>query len=67
MSQQLFEGRQPVADTSVNPLDWVYSDDVPQYREDLAAAAALLDEAGWSAAARTACATTPRASRWRSS
>jgi peptide/nickel transport system substrate-binding protein len=47
MSQQLFEGRQPVAHTSVNPLDWVYTDDVPQYREDLAAAAALLDDAGW--------------------
>ena len=47
MSQQLFEGRQPVAHTSVNPLDWVYTDDVSQYREDLAAAAALLDAAGW--------------------
>ena len=47
LSQQLFEGRQPVAHTSVNPLDWVHSDDVPRYREDLKAAAALLDEAGW--------------------
>ncbi|HSA79399.1 MAG TPA: peptide ABC transporter substrate-binding protein, partial [Geminicoccaceae bacterium] len=47
MSRQLFEGRQPVAHTSVNPLDWVYHDSVPQYREDLATAAALLDEAGW--------------------
>jgi peptide/nickel transport system substrate-binding protein len=47
MSQQLFEGRQPVAHTSVNPLDWVHSDDVPQYHEDLERAAALLDEAGW--------------------
>ncbi|MGH6896384.1 MAG: peptide ABC transporter substrate-binding protein [Geminicoccaceae bacterium] len=47
MSRQLFEGRQPVAHTSVNPLDWVYSDAVPQYQEDLAAAAALLDAAGW--------------------
>jgi peptide/nickel transport system substrate-binding protein len=47
MNQQLFEGRQPVAHTSVNPLDWVYSDAVPQYREDLTAATALLDEAGW--------------------
>ena len=47
MNQQLFEGRQPVAHTSVNPLDWVYSENVPQYHEDLAAAAALLDEAGW--------------------
>jgi peptide/nickel transport system substrate-binding protein len=47
MSRQLFEGRQAVADTSVNPLDWVYSDAVPRYHEDLAAAAALLDQAGW--------------------
>jgi peptide/nickel transport system substrate-binding protein len=47
MSRQLFEGRQPVAHTSVNPLDWVYNDAVLQYREDLAAAGALLDEAGW--------------------
>jgi peptide/nickel transport system substrate-binding protein len=48
LSQQLFEGRQPVAHTSVNPLDWVYAEDVPHYEEDLEAAAALLDEAGWS-------------------
>ncbi len=48
LCQQLFEGRQAVADTSVNPLDWVYSKDVPKYHEDLAAAGALLDAAGWS-------------------
>lgn len=48
LSQQLFEGRQGVADTGVNPLDWVHSEDVPHYTEDLTAAAALLDEAGWS-------------------
>ena len=48
MSQQLFEGRQPVAHGNVHPLDWVYFEDVPQYRENLDAAAALLDEAGWS-------------------
>ena len=47
LSQQLFEGRQPVAHTSVNPLDWVYAEDVPHYQEDLVAAGALLDEAGW--------------------
>ncbi len=46
--QQLFEGRQAVADTSVNPLDWVYDQDVPKYHQDLAKAAALLDQAGWS-------------------
>jgi peptide/nickel transport system substrate-binding protein len=47
MSRQLFRGKQPVADTSVSPLDWVYADDVPHYAEDLAAAGALLDQAGW--------------------
>lgn len=48
MSEQLFEGQQPVAHSNVHPLDWVYFEDVPQYQEDLEAAAALLDEAGWS-------------------
>ena len=47
MSEQLFQGRQPVADTKVSPLDWVYNDDVTHYSEDLEAAGALLDEAGW--------------------
>jgi peptide/nickel transport system substrate-binding protein len=47
LNQQLFEGRQPVAHTSVNPLDWVHSEDVPRYREDPEAAAGLLDKAGW--------------------
>ncbi|HLT01177.1 MAG TPA: peptide ABC transporter substrate-binding protein [Geminicoccaceae bacterium] len=47
LNEQLFGGRQPVAHTSVNPLDWVHYDDVPRYEEDLEAAAALLDEAGW--------------------
>jgi peptide/nickel transport system substrate-binding protein len=48
LSEQLFAGRQPVAHTSVSPLDWVHADDVPHYEEDLERAAALLDEAGWS-------------------
>lgn len=48
LSQQLFAGRQPVADTSVNPLDWVHTDDLPKYTLDLDAAQDLLDEAGWS-------------------
>ncbi len=48
LSRQLFQGKQPVANTSVSPLDWVYADDVPHYAEDLAAAGALLDQAGWS-------------------
>jgi len=48
LSEQLFEGRQPVAHSSVSPLDWVYSEAIPRYEEDLDAAAALLDAAGWS-------------------
>ena len=44
---QLFGGKQPVANSNVNPLDWVNSDDVPIYRYDPDKAAALLDAAGW--------------------
>ena len=47
ISRQLFSGRQPVAHSSVNPLDWVYSDDIPKYAYDPGKAARLLDEAGW--------------------
>ena len=44
---QLFGGRQPVADTSVHPLDWVHAKDLPRATHDPAGAAALLAEAGW--------------------
>ena len=47
ISKQLFEDRQPVAHTSINPLDWIHWDDVPKYGHDPKRAAALLDEAGW--------------------
>ncbi len=47
INQQLFAGRQPVADTSINPLDWIFFDGVTRYEHDPEAAAALLDEAGW--------------------
>ncbi|MDX1575128.1 MAG: peptide ABC transporter substrate-binding protein, partial [Kiloniellales bacterium] len=47
ISEQLFAGRQPVADASVSPLDWVHSDDIPKYPFDPERAAALLEEAGW--------------------
>ena len=43
-----FGGKQPVAHSNVNPLDWVYSEDVPAYPYDPAKAAGLLDAAGWS-------------------
>ena len=50
ISKQLFAGRQPVADSFVSPLDWVYTADVPRYPYDPEKARALLDAAGWHAA-----------------
>ncbi|MCP5367309.1 MAG: peptide ABC transporter substrate-binding protein [Hyphomicrobiales bacterium] len=47
LSQQLFEGRQPVAHTNVSPLDWVFHKGVRTYAFDPKGAAALLDAAGW--------------------
>ncbi|MSP49589.1 MAG: peptide ABC transporter substrate-binding protein [Alphaproteobacteria bacterium] len=45
--QQLFEGKQPVAHTNINPLDWIYDKDVKTYRTDQKKAAELLDAAGF--------------------
>ncbi|MGJ3260900.1 MAG: peptide ABC transporter substrate-binding protein [Rhodospirillales bacterium] len=47
ISNRLFGGKQPVAHTGVNPLDWVYDEDVRKYAFDPAKADALLNEAGW--------------------
>ena len=47
ISKKLFGGRQPVAHTSVNPLDWVYAKDIPKYKYDPVSANQLLDGAGW--------------------
>lgn len=47
ISQALFAGRDPVADSFVPPLDWVYTADVPRYPYDPTKARALLDAAGW--------------------
>jgi peptide/nickel transport system substrate-binding protein len=47
ISERLFAGRQPVADTSVNPLDWVYADDLKTYAYSPKDTARLLNEAGW--------------------
>jgi peptide/nickel transport system substrate-binding protein len=47
ISQSLFAGRQPVADSFVNPLDLGYTADIPRYRYDPARAEALLEAAGW--------------------
>ena len=46
--EQLFEGRQPVAHSSISPLDRTYNSKVPVYNFDPYRAAQLLDEAGWS-------------------
>jgi peptide/nickel transport system substrate-binding protein len=47
LNAQMFDNRQPIALTDVNPLDTVYTKDVQQYPYDPKAAARLLDEAGW--------------------
>ena len=47
ITEQLFAGRQPVANGQTNPLDTVYDPDVPKYPYDPKRAAVLLDEAGW--------------------
>ena len=48
ISSQLFQDKQPVAHTNINPLDWIHWDTVPQYKYDPKGAAKLLDQAGWS-------------------
>jgi peptide/nickel transport system substrate-binding protein len=47
ISRQLFDGRQPVAASFVNPLDTGYTEDLPHYRYDPSRAEALLEAAGW--------------------
>jgi peptide/nickel transport system substrate-binding protein len=47
LTQQLFEGKQPVAASFVNPLDRVAHADLPRYPFDAARAQALLEEAGF--------------------
>jgi peptide/nickel transport system substrate-binding protein len=47
MVKKLFEGKQPVANTWVNPLETNYRKDVPAYPYDPGKARALLAEAGW--------------------
>ncbi len=47
ISERLFEGRQPVANTNVNPLDRAFSEQVQKYEYNPQKANALLDEAGW--------------------
>ncbi|HVA15371.1 MAG TPA: peptide ABC transporter substrate-binding protein [Stellaceae bacterium] len=47
ISDGIFAGRDPVADSFLPPLDPAYSADVPHYAYDPAKARALLDDAGW--------------------
>ncbi|MBP2293049.1 peptide ABC transporter substrate-binding protein [Azospirillum rugosum] len=47
ISKQLYEGRQPVADNEISPLDRVHVPGYPTYSYDPKEAAKLLDEAGW--------------------
>jgi len=47
ISDKLFEGKQPIADGPVSPLDPMYSPGVRHYAYDPAAARKLLDEAGF--------------------
>jgi peptide/nickel transport system substrate-binding protein len=47
ISDKLFDGKQPVADSDVNPLDPMYSPAARHYAYDPAAAKKLLDEAGF--------------------
>ncbi|MSO70968.1 MAG: peptide ABC transporter substrate-binding protein [Alphaproteobacteria bacterium] len=47
ISAKLFEGKQPVAQGGVNPLDVVYDPKAPSYPFDARRAAALLDAAGF--------------------
>ena len=51
ISETLFGGKAPVADTIVHPLDWVWTDDVPHYPFDPRRARGLLEEAGWTVGA----------------
>ena len=47
ISQFLFDGKQPVADSTVNPLDDIYDEDVKTYAYSVEMAENLLDAAGW--------------------
>lgn len=48
ISEKLFDGKQPIADGPISPLDPMFSAGVRRYPYDPAAARKLLDEAGFS-------------------
>ncbi|HEV8016679.1 MAG TPA: peptide ABC transporter substrate-binding protein [Stellaceae bacterium] len=47
IAEQIFAGRDPVANSFVPPLDPAYAADLPHYDYDPGKAGALLDDAGW--------------------
>lgn len=47
ISDQLFEGKQPVAHSNINPLDKIYTDQVAKYPYNPAKAAEILTELGY--------------------
>jgi peptide/nickel transport system substrate-binding protein len=47
ITEQIFAGRDPVADSFVPPLDPAYARDMPRYEYNPDKARALLDDAGW--------------------
>ncbi len=47
MVQQLFQGKQPVANTSISQLDWIYDENVRTYPYDPQRAIDLLEAAGY--------------------
>lgn len=47
ISDFLFDGKQPVAHSTINPLDSIFDPDVKTYDYDPAAASQLLEQAGW--------------------
>ena len=55
MVDRLFQGKQPVAATWVNPLSPYYDAAIPVVKFDLAGAKALLKEAGWTPGADGIC------------
>ncbi len=47
MVEQLFQGKQPVANTNISQLDWIYDEGVRTYPYDPDRAVALLEAAGY--------------------
>lgn len=47
INTRLFAGRQPPAVSFVNPLDWIFAEDIPAAKFDPDLARKLLDDAGW--------------------